>query len=89
MYGVCTVNVQMNGTTQLVSYRTNYPMSHLLDQCASSFHIPVEYKPYLQLLTSAGSVLPMDEIIPFHGYKDVLTMRYIRTEPQSLFLPLG
>ena len=31
----------------------------------------------------------MDEIIPFHGYKDVLTMRYIRTEPQGLFLPLG
>lgn len=89
MYGVCTVNVQMNGTTQSVSYRTNYSVSHLLDQCVSSFHIPVEYRPYLQLLTSAGSVLPMDEIIPFHGYKDVLTMRYIRTEPQGLFLPLG
>lgn len=89
MCGVCTVNVQMNGTTQLVSYRTNYPMSHLLDQCVSSFHIPVVYRPYLQLLTSAGSVLPMDEIIPFHGYKDMLTMRYIRTEPQGLFLPLG
>ena len=89
MYGVCTVNVQMNGTTQSVSYRTNYSVSHLLDQCVSSFHIPVAYRPYLQLLTSAGSVLPMDEIIPFHGYKDVLTMRYIRTEPQGLFLPLG
>ena len=89
MYGVCTVNVQMNGTTQSVSYRTNYPVSHLLDQCASSFHISTAYKSYLQLLTSAGSVLPMDGIIPFHGYKDVLTMRYIRTEPQGLFLPLG
>ena len=89
MYGVCTVNVQMNGTTQSVSYRTNYSVSHLLDQCVSSFHIPVEYKPYLQLLTSAGSALPMDEIIPFHGYKDVLTMCYIRTEPQGLLLPLG
>lgn len=89
MYGVCTVSVQMNGTTQLVSYNTNYPVSHLLDQCVSSFHISVAYRPYLQLLTSAGSVLLMDEIIPFHGYKDVLTMRYIRTEPQGLFLPLG
>ena len=79
----------MNGTTQSVSYRTNYPVSHLLDQCASSFHISTAYKSYLQLLTSAGSALPMDEIIPFHGYKDVLTMRYIRTEPQGLFLPLG
>ena len=89
MYGVCTVNVQMHGTVQPVSYRTNYSVSHLLDQCASSFHISTAYRPYLQLLTSAGSVLPMDEIIPFHGYKDVLTMRYIRTEPQGLFLPLG
>ena len=89
MYGVCTVNVQMNGTVQLVSYRTNYAVSHLLDQCVSSFHIPVAYRPYLQLLTSAGSVLPMDGIIPFHGYKDVLTMRYITTEPQGLCLALG
>ena len=31
----------------------------------------------------------MDEIIPFHGYKDVLTMRYIRTEPQGLVHLLG
>lgn len=89
MYGVCTVNVQMHGTVQPVSYRTNYSVSHLLDQCASSFHISTAYRPYLQLLTSAGSVLPMDEIIPFHGYKDMLTMRYIRTEPQGLVHLLG
>ena len=89
MYGVCTVNVQMNRTVQPVSYLTNYSVSHLLDQCVSSFHISTAYRPYLQLLTSAGSALPMDEIIPFHGYKDVLTMCYIRTEPQGLLLPLG
>ena len=89
MYGVCTVNVQMNGTTQSVSYRTNYPVSHLLDQCVSSFHIPAAYRTYLQLLTSAGSVLPTDGIIPFHGYKDVLTMRYIGTKHQGLLILLG
>ena len=85
VYAICTTNVRLNETTKSVNYYTNYPTTHLLDFCISSFGIPVEDKRNYQLLMSSGSILPMNATIPFHGYKEAFTLRYIG-KPPSLFL---
>ena len=87
IYAICTINVRLNDTTKAIYYYTNYLTDHILDLCISSFGIPVEDKRNYQLYMSSGSILPMNAIIPFHGYKEAFTLRYIG-EPPSLFLIL-
>ena len=75
-YAVCSTTVEFQNEEKSVSYLAGCKISHLLDQCVSSFLLPHELVHKLQLFDSTGKIMEMTDVIPFHGFKERLTLRY-------------
>ena len=85
-YAVCSTTVEFQNEEKSVSYLAGCKISHLLDQCVSSFLLPHESVRRLQILDSTGKVMEMTDVIPFHGFKERLTLRYA-TDKGNAVLP--
>ena len=85
-YAVCSTTVEFQNEEKSVSYLAGCKISHLLDQCVSSFLLPHESVRRLQILDSTGKVMEMTDVIPFHGFKERLTLRYA-ADKENAVLP--
>lgn len=85
-YAVCSTTIVFQNEEKAVSYLTGCKISHLLDQCVSSFLLPRDLVQELQILDSTGKVMEMTDVIPFHGFKERLTLRYA-TDKGNAVLP--
>lgn len=86
-YAVCSTTVEFQSEEKAVSYLAGCKISHLLDQCVSSFLLPHESVRRLQILDSTGKVMEMTDVIPFHGFKERLTLRYAADKESALPSP--
>lgn len=87
-YAVCSATVEFQHEEKSVSYLTGCKISHLLDQCVSSFLLPHESVRRLQILDSTGKMMGMTDVIPFHGFKERLTLRYAADKESALPSPM-
>ena len=83
-YAVCSTTVEFQHEEKSVSYLAGCKISHLLDQCVSSFLLPHESVHELQILDSTGKVMEMTDVIPFHGFKERLTLRYAADKEKTV-----
>ena len=86
-YAVCSTTVEFQNEEKSVSYLAGCKISHLLDQCVSSFLLPHESVRRLQILDSTGKIMEMTDVIPFHGFKERLTLRYAADKESALPSP--
>ncbi len=86
-YAVCSTTVEFQNEEKSVSYLAGCKISHLLDQCVSSFLLPHESVRRLQILDSTGKMMGMTDVIPFHGFKERLTLRYAADKESELPSP--
>lgn len=86
-YAVCSTTVEFQNEEKSVSYLAGCKISHLLDQCVSSFLLPHESVRRLQILDSTGKIMEMTDVIPFHGFKERLTLRYAADKESELPSP--
>lgn len=86
-YAVCSTTVEFQNEEKSVSYLAGCKISHLLDQCVSSFLLPHELVHELQILDSTGKIMEMTDAIPFHGFKERLTLRYAADKESALPSP--
>ena len=86
-YAVCSTTVEFQNEEKAVSYLAGCKISHLLDQCVSSFLLPHESVRRLQILDSTGTVREMTGIIPCQGFKERLTLRYAADKESALPSP--
>lgn len=86
-YAVCSTTVEFQNEEKSVSYLAGCKISHLLDQCVSSFLLPHESVRRLQILDSTGKIMEMTDAIPFHGFKERLTLRYAADKESALPSP--
>lgn len=86
-YAVCSTTVEFQNEEKSVSYLAGCKISHLLDQCVSSFLLPHESVRRLQILDSTGKMMGMMDVIPFHGFKERLTLRYAADKESELPSP--
>lgn len=56
-YAVCSTTVEFQNEEKSVSYLAGCKISHLLDQCVSSFLLPHESVRRLQILDSTGKMM--------------------------------
>ena len=87
-YAVCSTTVEFQNEEKSVSYLGGCMISHLLDQCVSSFLLPHESVRRLQILDSTGKIMEMTDAIPFHGFKERLTLRYAADKESALPSPM-
>ena len=87
-YAVCSTTVEFQNEEKAVSYLTGCKISHLLDQCVSSFLLPHESVRRLQIFDSTGKIMEMTDAIPFHGFKERLTLRYAADKESALPSPM-
>ena len=83
-YAVCSTTVEFQNEEKSVSYLGGCMISHLLDQCVSSFLLPHESVRRLQILDSTGKMMGMTDVIPFHGFKERLTLRYAADKEKTV-----
>lgn len=83
-YAVCSTTVEFQNEEKAVSYLTGCKISHLLDQCVSSFLLPRDLVQELQILDSTGKIMEMTDVIPFHGFKERLTLRYAADKEKTV-----
>ena len=83
-YAVCSTTVEFQNEEKSVSYLAGCMISHLLDQCVSSFLLPHESVRRLQILDSTGKIMEMTDAIPFHGFKERLTLRYAADKEKTV-----
>ena len=83
-YAVCSTTVEFQSEEKAVSYLAGCKISHLLDQCISSFLLPHESVRRLQILDSTGKVMEMTDVIPFQGFKERLTLRYAADKEKTV-----
>lgn len=83
-YAVCSTTVEFQNEEKSVSYLAGCKISHLLDQCVSSFLLPHELVHELQILDSTGKIMEMTDAIPFHGFKERLTLRYAADKEKTV-----
>lgn len=83
-YAVCSTTVEFQNEEKSVSYLGGCMISHLLDQCVSSFLLPHESVRRLQILDSTGKIMEMTDAIPFHGFKERLTLRYAADKEKTV-----
>ena len=86
-YAVCSTTVEFQNEEKSVSYLAGCKISHLLDQCVSSFLLPHESVHELQILDSTGKVMEMTDVVPFQGFKERLTLRYAADKESALPSP--
>lgn len=86
-YAVCSTTVEFQNEEKSVSYLAGCKISHLLDQCVSSFLLPHESVRRLQILDSTDKVMEMTDVIPFQGFKERLTLRYAADKESALPSP--
>lgn len=87
-YAVCSTTVEFQNEEKSVSYLAGCKISHLLDQCVSSFLLPHELVHKLQIFDSTGKIMEMTDAIPFHGFKERLTLRYAADKESTLPSPM-
>lgn len=87
-YAVCSTTVEFQNEEKAVSYLAGCKISHLLDQCVSSFLLSHESVHELQILDSTGKIMEMTDVIPFHGFKERLTLRYAADKESALPSPM-
>lgn len=87
-YAVCSTTVEFQNEEKSVSYLAGCKISHLLDQCVSSFLLPHESVRRLQILDSTGKMMGTTDVIPFHGFKERLTLRYAADKESALLSPM-
>ena len=87
-YAVCSTTVEFQNEEKAVSYLAGCKISHLLDQCVSSFLLSHESVHELQILDSTGKVMEMTDVIPYHGFKERLTLRYAADKESALPSPM-
>ena len=87
-YAVCSTTVEFQNEEKSVSYLTGCMISLLLDQCVSSFLLPHESVHKLQIFDSTGKIMEMTDVIPFHGFKERLTLRYAADKESALPSPM-
>lgn len=83
-YAVCSTTVEFQNEEKSVSYLAGCKISHLLDQCVSSFLLPHELVHKLQILDFTGKIMEMTDAIPFHGFKERLTLRYAADKEKTV-----